>query len=112
MIDRFAVFSDETENFVSPYAPRTGETVTFKIRTRKKDFEKVSICFDDNTYPMTPPIKTVRQEIWRLLNTVIPKWILENQSLIMRLHTIPKTRNRCFMKSIPEASMMYHSWSL
>ena len=38
MIDRFAVFSDETENFVTPYAPNTGDTVTFKIRTRKRDF--------------------------------------------------------------------------
>lgn len=52
MIDRFAVFSDETENFVTPYAPNTGDTVTFKIRTRKRDFERVSIVFDNITYPM------------------------------------------------------------
>lgn len=52
MIDRFAVFTDETENFVNPYAPKTGDTVNFKIRTHKRDFEKVSIVIDNMTYPM------------------------------------------------------------
>lgn len=70
MIDRFAVFSDETENFVSPYAPKSGDTVTFKIRTKKKDFERVSICFDDITYPMVST-KPKQKEKFEFFTTTV-----------------------------------------
>ncbi len=52
MINKLAVFTDETENFVTPYAPSKKEKVRFKIRVGKKDFTKIRIIFDNNTYEM------------------------------------------------------------
>ncbi len=52
MINRLAVFSDETENFVKPYAPNANDSVEFKIRVGKKDFEKVTLCFNDEEHVM------------------------------------------------------------
>ncbi|MDR1664918.1 MAG: glycoside hydrolase family 13 protein [Clostridiales bacterium] len=38
-----AVFSDETENFVKPFCPAPGDTVTVKIRAAQGDVEKASL---------------------------------------------------------------------
>ena len=45
MINRSALFSDETEEFKYPYAPKPGDTVTIKLRTLKNDVLKVYACF-------------------------------------------------------------------
>lgn len=41
MINRKAIFSDETESFKTPYEPVAGDRVTLKIRTLKNDALKV-----------------------------------------------------------------------
>ena len=40
-LNKDAVFSDESGNFVSPFMPKKGETVTIKIRTYKDDADKI-----------------------------------------------------------------------
>ena len=41
MINRKAVFADETKLFKTPYEPQSGDTVTLKIRTLANDVLKV-----------------------------------------------------------------------
>lgn len=41
MINRQALFSDETENFKTPYEPKKGDTVTLRFRTLKNDVLRV-----------------------------------------------------------------------
>ena len=36
-----ALFSDETENYVSPMEPKCGETVTIRFRTWKDNVDRV-----------------------------------------------------------------------
>ena len=45
-----AIFTDETKQFVTPYDPRPGDTVTFRIRTAKGDDCEVRlhICGEDS----------------------------------------------------------------
>ena len=45
MINRSALFSDETTLFKTPYAPKAGDTVTVRLRTLKNDVLKVYVCF-------------------------------------------------------------------
>ncbi len=45
MINRSALFSDETIQFKYPYAPKAGDTVTVRLRTLKNDVLKVYVCF-------------------------------------------------------------------
>ena len=45
MINRSALFSDETTQFKSPYAPRPGDNVTVRLRTLSNDVLKVYVCF-------------------------------------------------------------------
>ena len=47
-----AVFSDETENFVKPSAPRKGERVSIMLRTALNDADRVSLILDDNEIEM------------------------------------------------------------
>ena len=37
MINRRALFADETENFKTPYEPKRGDRVTLRLRTLKND---------------------------------------------------------------------------
>lgn len=45
MINRRALFTDETENFKKPYQPKAGDTVTLTLRTLKNDVLKAYVCF-------------------------------------------------------------------
>lgn len=45
MINRSALFSDETISYKFPYAPKAGDTVTVRLRTLKNDVLKVYVCF-------------------------------------------------------------------
>ncbi len=47
-INMEAIFSDETENFVSPCEPLDNEPVTVKIRTAKDNVDNVYIIYGDN----------------------------------------------------------------
>ena len=44
MINRSALFTDETSEFKSPYQPEVGDVVTLKFRTLKNDVLKVLVC--------------------------------------------------------------------
>ena len=44
MINRNALFSDETQDYKYPYAPRPGDGVVVRLRTLKNDVLKVSVC--------------------------------------------------------------------
>ncbi len=76
MINRRALFCDETENFKTPYEPSAGDTVTLKMRTLKNDVlgayiimggkkrrMKKEVCrcgYDYFTYSFTCPENTVK----------------------------------------------------
>lgn len=53
MINRSALFSDETVDYKSPYQPQPGDTVTLRIRTLKNDMDRVSVVIDGRTCRMT-----------------------------------------------------------
>ncbi len=44
MINRRALFADETLDFKTPYEPEEGDTVTLKLRTLKNDVLKAYLC--------------------------------------------------------------------
>ncbi|MGN0818592.1 MAG: alpha amylase N-terminal ig-like domain-containing protein, partial [Candidatus Coproplasma sp.] len=45
MINRSALFTDETSDFKTPYQPEVGDVVTLRFRTLKNDVLKVCVCF-------------------------------------------------------------------
>ncbi|MDR1067299.1 MAG: glycoside hydrolase family 13 protein [Clostridiales bacterium] len=47
-----AIFSDETENFVAPYCPRSGEPVRIRLRAAKDNLERAFIVIDGNVEKM------------------------------------------------------------
>ena len=47
-----AVFSDETEQFRTPFEPECGAEVTIKIRTWKQSVNAVDLVWDDQAYQM------------------------------------------------------------
>lgn len=47
-----AVFSDETEQFRTPFEPECGDEVTIRIRTWKNSVEKAELVWDNSTCPM------------------------------------------------------------
>jgi len=51
--NKSAVFTDETKQFVSPYAPNPGDMVTFKIRIAKDTTCAITLNDTKNIYPMT-----------------------------------------------------------
>lgn len=53
MINRQALFTDETTNFKTPYQPKTGDKVTLKLRALKNDVLKVYVCFGGAKKNMT-----------------------------------------------------------
>ena len=58
MINRNALFSDETTLFKYPYAPKAGDTVTVRLRTLKNDVLKVYVCFGGRLREMTKEEQT------------------------------------------------------
>ncbi|MGN0814594.1 MAG: glycoside hydrolase family 13 protein [Candidatus Coproplasma sp.] len=52
MINRSALFTDETSEFKSPYQPEVGDVVTLKFRTLKNDVLKVLVCLDGHKKAM------------------------------------------------------------
>ena len=58
MINRNALFSDETILFKYPYAPKAGDTVTVRLRTLKNDVLKVYVCFGGRLREMTKEEQT------------------------------------------------------
>lgn len=52
MINRSALFSDETVDYKYPYAPKAGDTVTIRLRTLKNDVLKVHVCFGGHRHEM------------------------------------------------------------
>ena len=48
-----AVFSDETEQFRTPFEPECGAEVTIRIRTWKNSVDRVELIWDKDFYPMT-----------------------------------------------------------
>ena len=53
MINRNALFSDETTDYKTPYAPAPGDTVTVRIRTLRNDVLKAVVCFGGRSHEMT-----------------------------------------------------------
>ena len=47
-----ALFSDETENYVTPEQPEVGETVTIRFRTKKDNVDAVYLCHDQEMVVM------------------------------------------------------------
>lgn len=52
MINRNALFSDETTEYKQPYAPKPGDNVTLRFRTLKNDALKVYVCIGARRYEM------------------------------------------------------------
>lgn len=52
MINRQALFTDETLNFKSPYQPKSGETVFLQFRTLKNDVRRVYLVLNGVTKEM------------------------------------------------------------
>lgn len=53
MINRRALFTDETLNFKTPYQPKAGDRVTLKLRTLRNDVLKAYVCFGGAKKTMT-----------------------------------------------------------
>lgn len=53
MINRSALFTDETLNFKTPYQPEAGDAVTLRFRTLKNDVLNVYVCFGGIKKSMT-----------------------------------------------------------
>lgn len=53
MINRNALFSDETIDYKYPYAPKPGDTVTVRLRTLKNDVLKAYVVFGGRRHEMT-----------------------------------------------------------
>ncbi len=51
-INEGCIFSDETENFVSPCEPDIGDEVSIKIRTFKNNVDEVYLITNDEEFPM------------------------------------------------------------
>lgn len=51
-MNRFAIFSDETNNYVSPTEVGKNETVVIRIQTAKEDMDKVFLIYDYNQLEM------------------------------------------------------------
>ena len=47
-----ALFSDETDNYVTPMEPEIGETVTIRFRTKKDNVDAVYLRYDDQSQIM------------------------------------------------------------
>ncbi|MCL2189969.1 MAG: glycoside hydrolase family 13 protein [Defluviitaleaceae bacterium] len=56
MINREAIFTDETRQFVSPYAPQAGDSVRFTLRTAKGDAETVRLYIHPTAEKAVPSI--------------------------------------------------------
>lgn len=52
MINRETLFTDETENFKTPYAPRLGDTVTLTFRTLANDVAEVCAVINGTSHKM------------------------------------------------------------
>ncbi|MCL1997912.1 MAG: glycoside hydrolase family 13 protein [Turicibacter sp.] len=48
-----AIFSDETQDYVTPYDPNFGDTVSFSLRTAKNNVESATLYIDSIAYDMT-----------------------------------------------------------
>jgi len=55
-----AVFTDETQQFVSPYDPNPGDTITFRLRTAANADCEVRLHFCDAAGTVLPMIRTER----------------------------------------------------
>lgn len=51
-INRQAIFSDTTANFVTPAEPRPYERVTLRCRVGRQNADRVTVVLDDASYPM------------------------------------------------------------
>lgn len=58
ILNKRALFSDTTEEFVSPMEPKPGEDVTIRFRTGRNNVDMVCLCIKDSIIPM----KKVQQE--------------------------------------------------
>lgn len=47
-----AIFSDESENYRTPVSPEFNEEVFVRIRTGKEDVDKITVCYEGDSYPM------------------------------------------------------------
>ena len=47
-----ALFSDETENYVTPAQPEVGETVTIRFRTKRDNVDAVYLCHGEESQLM------------------------------------------------------------
>ena len=58
MINRSALFSDETIDYKSPYAPKAGDKVVVRLRTLKNDVIKAYVCFGGRRCEMIKESRT------------------------------------------------------
>lgn len=58
MINRSALFSDETVDYKYPYAPKAGDEVILRLRTLKNDVLKVYACFGGRRREMEKELKS------------------------------------------------------
>lgn len=61
MINRNALFSDETLDYKYPYAPKAGENVTIRLRTLRNDVLKVYVCFGGRRREMVKEVSDSNQ---------------------------------------------------
>ena len=72
MINRNAIFSDETIGFKSPYEPKTGDTVTLTLRTLKNDVLRAYAVINGIKHSMTKVKSVCDFDYWQA-SFVCPK---------------------------------------
>jgi len=60
-INMDAVFSDETKQYLNPYDPLPGDTVTFRLRTARDNIDSAYLHAADEALPM---VKTESDELF------------------------------------------------
>ena len=92
-----ALFSDETENYVSPMEPMPGERVTIRFRTAKDNVDEVYLISGPMKEPMKYEYSSGSFDYYKIEITLA-------QEAFRYFFEVKSGKTHCFYKTVP---MMY-----
>lgn len=87
ILDKEMLYSDCTENFITPCEPLPGDSVSIRFRTAKSNVEKVFLCIDGNELPLSLLASGSNFDIYEILYTIGDRPISYNFKVISGFET-------------------------
>lgn len=87
ILDKELLYSDCTENFITPCEPLPGDTVSIRFRTAKSNVEKVFLCVDDKEILLSLLVSGSKFDIYEAVYTINDNILRYNFKVISGFET-------------------------